>query len=84
MHEGRVPIVESEDLDDRKWLIERVALELRTADGMSADRVASSLAGKVAMLAAEKLIEARDGRLVLTRAGKPLSDSIAEMLLPDE
>jgi len=83
VRDGRAPIVESEDLDDRKWLIERVALELRTAEGMSAERVAGSLTGKVDTLVAERLIEVNNGRVVLTRAGKALSDGVAEMLIPD-
>lgn len=80
---GRVPIVESEELDERKWLIERVALELRTAEGMPAERVAAPLAGKLRELAAEGLIETRAGRIVLTRPGLALADAIAETLLPD-
>lgn len=84
VHEGRAPVAESEDLDERKWLVERVALELRTAEGMSSDRVAPSLAGKVGMLVAEGLIEAGGGRLTLTRSGRAVADAIAEMLLPDD
>ncbi len=81
--EGRVPIVESEELDDRKWLFERVALELRTAEGLPLSRVDASLSSNVDILLSEGLAVLKDQRLVLTRAGKPLLDSIAEMLLPD-
>ncbi len=81
--EGRVPIVESEDLDDRKWLFERVALELRTAEGLPISRVGASLSPNVDILLNEGLAVIKDQRLVLTRTGKPLLDSIAETLLPD-
>ncbi len=81
--EGRVPIVESEELDDRKWLFERVALELRTAEGLPLSRIDASLSSNVDMLLSEGLAAIQGQHLVLTRAGKPLLDSIAEMLLPD-
>ncbi len=81
--EGRVPIVESEELDDRKWLFERVALELRTSEGLPLSRVDASLSSNLTTLLEEGMAVVKDQRLVLTRAGKPLLDSIAEMLLPD-
>lgn len=83
LNEKRVPIVESEDLNDRQWLMERVALELRTAEGMSQERVDPSLSVTLQTLVDECLIEQRDGRIRLTRTGKGLTDRIAEMLLPD-
>lgn len=81
---GRAPLAESEELDDRKWLIERVALELRTIEGVSLDRVAGSPAGKLDMLLVEKLLETKGGRLVLTPAGRAIADRVAEALLPDD
>ncbi len=81
--EGRVPVAESEELDDRKRLIERVALELRTADGLPLGRVQPPLHAKLDMLRAEGLVVVRDARVVLTRSGKPVSDAVAEMLIPD-
>ena len=84
VNEGRVPIVESEELDARKWLFERVALELRTSDGMLLERVQDSLRVKLRILAEEGLLTVNDDRVVLTRAGKPLADMIAEALLPDD
>ena len=82
--EGRVPIVESEELDDRKWLFERVALELRTAEGLPLSRVDASLSPNVDTLLQEQLAVIKEDRLILTRSGKPLLDSIAEMLLTDQ
>ncbi|HSJ03637.1 MAG: coproporphyrinogen-III oxidase family protein, partial [Verrucomicrobium sp.] len=81
---GRIPIVESEDLSDRQWLIERVALELRTVEGMPLNRVAATQKDSLQMLVEEGLITVTPDRVQLTRAGKALSDRIAEMLLPDE
>jgi oxygen-independent coproporphyrinogen-3 oxidase len=83
LKEGRLPIVETEDLDDRKWLMERVALELRTSDGLSLDRVDSSREQSLEMLHREHLVEITNGNIRLTRKGRPLCDRIAEMLLPD-
>jgi oxygen-independent coproporphyrinogen-3 oxidase len=84
LSEGRLPIVESEDLDDRKWLIERVALELRTAEGLPLARVAPSQASAMQTLRDAGLANIEGDALVLTRAGKALCDRIAEVLLPDE
>ncbi len=81
--EQRVPIVETEDLTEKQWLMERVALELRTAEGMSEKRVDASLSDTLKTLVEEKLIDHRDGQIRLTRTGKGLTDRIAEMLLPD-
>lgn len=83
VHEQRVPIVESEDLSDRQWLMERVALELRTAEGMAENRVDASLARTLQTLVEEALVDLQEGRIRLTRTGKGLTDKIAEMLLPD-
>ncbi|CAN5869733.1 radical SAM family heme chaperone HemW [soil metagenome] len=83
VHEQRVPIVESEDLNDRQWLMERVALELRTAEGMDQERVDDSLSRNLQMLVEEELVVVQEGRIRLTRTGKGLTDKIAEMLLPD-
>ena len=77
------PKLVSEELDDRKWLFERVALELRTSEGLPLSRVDASLSSNLTTLLEEGMAVVKDQRLVLTRAGKPLLDSIAEMLLPD-
>jgi oxygen-independent coproporphyrinogen-3 oxidase len=81
--EGRLPIVESEDLDDRKWLIERIALELRTAEGLPLERVAPSQTRELRTICEEGFGEITGDTLILTRSGKALCDRIAEMLIPD-
>jgi oxygen-independent coproporphyrinogen III oxidase len=82
LSEGRIPATETEHLTESQWLIERVALELRTAEGLPRGRVHESLQRNLDHLIGEGLMEERDGRLILTRAGKPLVDRIAEALLP--
>jgi oxygen-independent coproporphyrinogen-3 oxidase len=81
--EGRVPIVESEELDDRKWLMERIALELRTAEGLPLERVMPSQARELRTICEEGFGEVAGDALTLTRNGKALCDRIAEMLIPD-
>ena len=84
VQEGRPAIVESEALDDRMWLTERVALELRTSTGMSVSRVVEELRPKLDLLAEEGLLAVRDDRVILSLRGMALADVIAEALLPDE
>lgn len=82
VNEGRVPATETEHLTEEQWLIERIALELRTAEGLPRERVAESLRLNLEHLIREGLMEEHEERLILTRAGKPLVDRIAEALLP--
>lgn len=78
---GRIPIVESEELDDAAWLTERVALELRTAEGLDpAQRTVNP--EQANRLRALGLIHPETDRIRLTREGLALADSIALDLLP--
>ena len=81
IREGRVPVTESEELDDAKWLIERVALELRTAEGIDLSQRALQQ-DEIARLQSLGLIRVHDGWLTLTREGMALADPIAAELLP--
>lgn len=83
LQEGRLAIVESEELNDQKWLFERVALELRTAEGLSRERIGPEQQQAARTLCEEGLAEMKGDAFVLTRSGKALCDRIAEMLLPD-
>lgn len=83
VEEERVPIVESEELSDRDWLIERIALELRTVEGLPMDRVMDSQQPELDLLCAEGLVIREENTVKLTRTGKAVSDRIAEMLIPD-
>ncbi len=84
VNEGLIPSTETEHLTEEQWLMERIALELRTAEGLSRERVHESAMQKnlAEPLIEEGLLEEKDGQLVLTYAGKPLVDRIAEALLP--
>jgi oxygen-independent coproporphyrinogen III oxidase len=76
-----LPQSEAELLTDEQWLMERVALELRTEAGVSPQYVAQLPQDKIATLSEEGLLLLKDDRLALTAEGKALVDSIAEALL---
>lgn len=83
LQEGRLPIVESEDLNDRQWLMERVALEIRTDVGLARERIDVSVNHHLDTLLQEGFIELNNEHFRLTTQGKAVADTIAEMLLPD-
>ncbi|HEY2572767.1 MAG TPA: coproporphyrinogen-III oxidase family protein, partial [Verrucomicrobiaceae bacterium] len=77
---GRIPVMESEELDDAAWLTERVALELRTAEGLDpAQRSVNQEQSH--RLRALGLIAPQTDRIQLTREGLALADTIALDLL---
>ena len=69
--------VESEALDEEQRRLERIALMLRTDEGVPLTLVDTAAAKR---LEEHGLAEARGGRLVLTLAGSPLVDPIAAEL----
>lgn len=77
---GRVPIVESEELDNASWLTERVALELRTSDGLDTTQRTINTE-QLARLRQLNLIQPGPGNIRLTREGFALADTIALELL---
>jgi len=68
---------ESETLDDAALRLERLALGLRTSEGIPLDLVAPTDRHRADTLLAEGLAVLTDSRLILTRAGSALADSIA-------
>ena len=72
------PVASVENLSAAMKRIERVALGLRTQDGISADTISSDCADE---LSRAGLIRYNANRIVLTPAGKLLADSVAEELL---
>lgn len=70
---------EIELLTDEDRRIERIALQLRTREGISTGLVPSP--DPVESLTKQGLIEERDGRITLTRSGKSLADPIASELI---
>jgi oxygen-independent coproporphyrinogen III oxidase len=80
LREGRIPIVESEELDAEKWRTERIALELRTSSGLDpAERGVNP--EHVERLAGLGLIVRNDHRIRLSREGLALADAVAVELL---
>ncbi|MGB0775996.1 MAG: radical SAM family heme chaperone HemW, partial [Akkermansiaceae bacterium] len=72
---------EEEIIDEEAFRIERIALLLRTTDGLPIHYLTTSPAGHVEQLIEEELAEISDGNLCLTRNGRMLVDPIAERLV---
>ena len=70
-----------EPIDDAAWRCERLALELRTARGVSFDTIGGDKAERVADLESQGLVSRSATRVMLTNQGKMLADSVAEYLL---
>jgi len=62
--------------------MERIALELRTAEGLSMTRLSEAALERAEPLIEEGLIKKEGTHLILTHSGKALVDRIAEELLP--
>jgi oxygen-independent coproporphyrinogen-3 oxidase len=77
LSDGRSTIDKTEELTDEMKRAEQIALLLRTSDGVSAATLEpfDKEAREFVQLG---LLHQRDGRFVLTRAGKSLADSVAE------
>jgi oxygen-independent coproporphyrinogen-3 oxidase len=70
----------NENLTDEMKRTERVALGLRTRDGIPSSEL-KDFAQEVEELAALQLLRESNGNFVLTRKGKALADSVAEAFL---
>ncbi len=77
---GESPRGSSEDLTHEMKRTERIALALRTREGIPASELKSFRSETNELIALELLRECH-GNLVLTRRGKTLADSIAEALV---
>ncbi len=87
LEQGRSPGIGRELLDDHDRELERVMLGVRLAEGLElapgTGEVPAHLHGAVAGLIAEELVEfapARTGRIVLTRRGRLLADTVVRAL----
>jgi oxygen-independent coproporphyrinogen-3 oxidase len=78
---GLVPQEEAEKLTPEQHQIERIALELRTAQGISTERLAAVSPDTLTMLQSQGFITIDDGHVRLTRQGKTLADTIAGELI---
>ena len=71
--------IEHENITSAKWLCERLALSLRTRQGLPEAWLAN-IPEAVARLTEEGLVETSDGRMVLTHRGKFVADGVAAWL----
>lgn len=74
-------LAESEVLDDEARRLERIALGLRTREGIPLDLLAPEARAKAVHFSSEGLAEIRDGRLILIHHGRALVDPIAADLV---
>jgi oxygen-independent coproporphyrinogen-3 oxidase len=77
---GQSPLSSSEDLTSEMKRMERIALSLRTRDGVSASELKHFAQQRDEFIALGLLRES-NGNLVLTRKGKAVADSVAEAFL---
>src|SRR5256714_384551 len=77
---GQSPIGSTENLTKEMQRTERIALSLRTRDGISTDLV-SSRRDQTEQLIALGLLQRSNGNFALTEKGKSLADSVAEALI---
>jgi oxygen-independent coproporphyrinogen-3 oxidase len=77
---GHSPRESSETLTDQMKRTERIALSLRTRDGVSAGEL-KDCATEIDELVALRLLRQSNGNFILTPKGKALTDSITEALL---
>jgi oxygen-independent coproporphyrinogen-3 oxidase len=77
---GQSPRGSSENLTDQMKRMERIALSLRTRDGVSASEL-KGFAQETNEFIALGLLRKSNGNFVLTRKGKAVADSVAEAFL---
>ncbi|MFL6504896.1 MAG: coproporphyrinogen III oxidase family protein, partial [Candidatus Udaeobacter sp.] len=77
---GQSPRESSETLTDQMKRTERIALSLRTRDGVSAGEL-KDFGSETDELVALGLLRQSNGNFILTPKGKALTDSVTEALL---
>jgi oxygen-independent coproporphyrinogen-3 oxidase len=77
---GQSPVGSSEDLTSEMKRMERIALSLRTRDGVPASEL-KHFAQQTDEFIALGLLRKSNGNFVLTRKGKAVADSVAEAFL---
>lgn len=78
---GVLPLQDAERITDEQRRMERIALELRTARGVSLATLGNTASRTLATLSDEGLLQVGDEFVSLTRRGKALADSIAGELV---
>jgi oxygen-independent coproporphyrinogen-3 oxidase len=79
---GASPAAARETLDHETRRVERVLLEIRLRDGLPVPALDAHGRAEIARLVDEGLVERATERLVLTREGRLLADSVVRDLLP--
>ncbi|GAA3617359.1 radical SAM family heme chaperone HemW [Marihabitans asiaticum] len=85
--DGASPAAAREQLTDEQRHAEEVLLRIRLAEGLPTDRVGPAGRQAVAGLIADQLVDGREalgGRLVLTRRGRLLADTVVRALLEED
>ena len=77
---GRLPSKANENLTSDIKRIERIALLLRTREGIAASEL-ERLSQQTTELVSLGLLQKSNGSFLLTRKGKSLADSVAEAFL---
>jgi oxygen-independent coproporphyrinogen-3 oxidase len=77
---GQSSISATEELTNETKRLERIALSLRTKEGIAANLVPAG-SDKIREFSELGLLREANGNLVLTRAGKSLADTVAEALI---
>jgi oxygen-independent coproporphyrinogen III oxidase len=78
---GQSAALPGEDLTADQRRTERFGLELRTARGLPVPLIQVGSQGMLETLEREGLLRVEEGHVRLTRAGKPLVDSVAVALM---
>jgi coproporphyrinogen III oxidase-like Fe-S oxidoreductase len=75
---GESAISSIEQLDERMKRAERIALSLRTSDGVPVATLDATTAAQTQEFIALGLLCESNGNFILTRSGKSVADSVAE------
>ena len=75
---GESVIISTEQLDERMKRAERIALSLRTSDGVPVATLDATTAAQTQEFIALGLLCESNGNFILTRSGKSVADSVAE------
>jgi oxygen-independent coproporphyrinogen-3 oxidase len=75
---GESPINSTEQLDERTKRAEKIALSLRTSDGVPVETLDPTTAAQTREFIELGLLFEVDGNFILTRSGKAVADSVAE------
>ena len=79
--DGRLPVADSETLDDAARHTEDVMLRLRLRRGLPVDTLSTEEATRAQLAVSDGLVDRQDDRLVLSDRGRLLADAVVRDLL---